>query len=64
MGTDHETLLFDGELPSTTVLSLGFVHTSIGTTTDEAYDLVALIDTLLVVIAGEHGLGGIRRVCR
>jgi hypothetical protein len=54
--------LLDGKLASAAIAALGLVDASIGSATNEAYYLVALVDPLFGVVAGEHGLGGIRRV--
>ena len=54
-------LLLDGELSRAAISAFGFVDTSIGTAADEAHDLVALGDSLLVVVSGEHSR--IRRIC-
>lgn len=53
-------LLLDGKLANAAILAFGLVDASIGTAADETDDLVALIHSLLGVVACEHGL---RRVC-
>jgi hypothetical protein len=55
-------LLLDGELANAAILALGFVDASIGTAADEADNLVALVDPLLVVVPRKHGLRRIGRV--
>jgi hypothetical protein len=57
-------LLLDGKLASAAILAFGFVDSSIGTAADEAYNLVALRDPLLVVVPSKHGMNGIYRVFR
>jgi hypothetical protein len=52
-------LLFDGKFPGPAILAFGLVDTSIGTAANETHDLVALGDSLLVVVTREHS-----RVCR
>lgn len=47
-------LLLDGKLSNPAIFTLGFVDTAICTAADEAHDLVALADALLVVISGKH----------
>jgi hypothetical protein len=49
-------VLLDGELPDAAILAFGLVDTAIGAAADEANDLVALVDSLLVVVPTEHGL--------
>ena len=59
------SLLLDSEFSHTAILALCFVDAAIGTTADEAHDLVALVDSLFGVITGKHdrsGFDGIR--CR
>jgi hypothetical protein len=52
-------LLLDGKLACTAVFAFGFVDSSIGTAADEADNLVALCDSLLVVVPSKHGINGI-----
>lgn len=58
---EWNVLLLDGKLAGAAILAFCFVDTAIGSTTNEADDLIALVDPLLGVISGEHCLG---RVCR
>jgi hypothetical protein len=61
-GDEGVDLLFDGKLACSAIFALCLVNTAIGATADEAYNVVALVDALFGVIAGEHGLCGICRV--
>jgi hypothetical protein len=56
--------LLDGKFAHAAILAFCFVDTAIGSTADEAHDPVALIDSLLGIVAGEHGLRGIGGICR
>ena len=58
------TSLLNSKFSNAAISTFGFVHTSIRAAADEAYNLVSLVDTLLVVVAGEHGLGRIGRICQ
>ena len=55
-------VLFDGKFSHAAIFAFGLVDASVGTTADEADNLVALIDPLLGVVPCEHGLCGVCRV--
>ena len=63
-GKTRSDLLLDGKLASAAILAFGFVDSPIGTAADEAYNLVALRDSLLVIVSSKHGMNGICRVFR
>ena len=60
--TQHIYVLFDGELSRAAIFALCFVDAAIGSAADEAHNLVAIVDSLLGIVPGEHGLRGIRGI--
>jgi hypothetical protein len=63
-GQWHGNALLDGKFAHVAILALCLVDAAIGTTADEAHDPIALVDSLLGVVSGEHGLRGIGGICR
>jgi hypothetical protein len=63
-GQRHGNALLDGKFAHAAVLALCLVDAAIGATADEAHDPIALVDSLLGIVSGEHGLRGVGGICR